>query len=1375
MSGFGDLADGFKSVFDFKRHTSGVKGFAPVDLQEENCMIRGRRDQYLSWDLLGINLWAREHDAPNKEPHIIHTVRFPKGSPGFITSVVYVSRYRVFLASALDMSFKIYSRELKLVEVIAHEERAVLAMEYDATKDLIIMAGANGVAVWRLWRTTKVSSEHIMEKLYAFEDLWGKWISGLQSDVALGDVYALSGSSVYVLSLLRREVKHKMKNIHIMHVTCVCWYGRSQFYMTGCMGGLIKCWTSFHYQKSKVCTKLSAENGIFDDMLGVQAKADATEHSALSLLHTFNLHTRAIAGLVLHPTSGMAISASMDGMIKVLNLEMFTEIYHINLHGHGIGRMIDFVLPAAPNSAGERVPGAPKGRGIMFTHPENNSIRLWRITSCAGFFGISSSDVISLRRYLNMHVPSTFVPKYINPNIDTSVPSFCDRSLSKEVVKAAVPPSNSSPSKVNPEELTRKKAYQRYLDKQKEVAARKAFDNHESSGIKKIMGAVVGAFADNVDSFKLNVAVLDKRVDEGALTEEEKPKTAAVSSEEQGTSSSTAPLAAAVIAPVVPLPPVLSNQPFQDNIYVASLAGRDLRLFTGKGRSITSVDPDVVVSGIVCFTVSVYQHMVYALMETGDITVYCTRTGSVAGEWSRHLRSMPDWARGSTNVEHEKVVCMSLVNVLPVSAKKSSSEQNTRYNKDLRGEAIPLDIEELIVLGCRSGCLIFLDTMNECRVAHVMQAHQLQVDQVNYRHVRQELFTLGKMSTEKGMSEEVSCTVIRVWSLPSLQCVCEVKGLGNVSPQDLYPNAFSISEYLPFFAVGCTDGDVRVFVVMPPPSVRKGTQRRLTSYGEDRNSKVEYGLGEGPADVGLPSAGSRSAAENFRIAPGTDVSLVGFGYMEAMLRSGDNHAAIVTAISFCDELQLYASASQDKVVKIWTCEKQIIRTIRYNMPTVCLLFNSATAIGDCIFTQFSYLLNIQRKLWDDGEALSSVREKHESWLDTGIGAGLFVADPDTTSPRAQMNREAETTKNVLSPRCTPSIEQSVYYTRRGGKYLLGSWDPKAPQYAEMMKNTVMQGRRQRTYTNNEARKREPPAKFSSKLPANEQLPDSALEYYDYDYENYVFEIDTLSPRMLQSSTPRDWMGMQIPSSKSEESNMRYNTASPTVQMKKAMPSHSPIQQKTAQRRVSNLGLGFRGAALLLAPESQSPEESNSSPDAAMYTATETLSVNNSDDDEENDVLTRRPSSPVLFPSAMIALANKLGEMNDDADPSHAHYSDKHHFDLIETERKAMQMQMHRQRHMRMGRNDKENEMLKKLGASGVVPHSYLLAKVAHRKSTKEKLNVLNLGVCSSSQGNASNLSSFAQGNNLRTQAISGDEQVFTPAPPAGGPPSHRRN
>ena len=112
---------------------------------------------------------------------------------------------------------------------------------------------------------------------------------------------------------------------------------------------------------------------------------------------------------------------------------------------------------------------------------------------------------------------------------------------------------------------------------------------------------------------------------------------------------------------------------------------------------------------------------------------------------------------------------------------------------------------------------------------------------------------------------------------------------------------------------------------------------------------------------------------------------------------------------FCDALRIYASASSDQVVKLWTCEKQILRTIEYNMPTTCLCFNDELHPGDCIFTQYSYLLNIKRAFWDDGDILQGIRDHVEPWIDKGLGAGFFRADDMPLMDQRQALRYSELT------------------------------------------------------------------------------------------------------------------------------------------------------------------------------------------------------------------------------------------------------------------------------------------------------------------------------------------------------------------------------
>ena len=594
---------------------------------------------------------------------------------------------------------------------------------------------------------------------------------------------------------------------------------------------------------------------------------------------------------------------------------------------------------------------------------------------------------------------------------------------------------------------------------------------------------------------------------------------------------------------------------------------------------------------------------------------------------------------------------------------------------------------------------------------------------MQYRHLRQELFTLGCVGDQSDTSN--NNTTIRVWRLPSMQCICEVKGLAHVSPQDTYPNSFAISDYLPFFAVGCTDGDVRVFIVVNSHSQESEPSSSIDT-AKDSNSNVSYGIGEGPALLGRPSAGTKSAAAGYRIQAGSDVSKVGFGYLEVVLRSGDNHNAPVTAISFCDELQLYASASADRVVKIWTCEKKIVRTISFNMPTVSLLFNNAINAGDCIFTQYSYLLNIKRKIWDDGGALSSTREMTESAVDDRF----FVADPEVKTGL----RNIHPTKNkMLGNTENAAVESSAlsaYYTQRGGKYRLGSFDPIAPQYEKTKKFQLQISNRHHTETNKFTKNmqhvqwpKSPIHALPSTIWNNNEMLDreSHGEFWGQD-------IDTRSPRMhvpAVSTTRYDLSGREFHTA----ADSRY-------------PGEQDATFGVEGSNLSNtqqLGLGARGATVLLL---SSPTKKNNAAELSATSNNVVLDEESYIDDAASDEEDR---NGVLLPSVLLERARNnanrgnrniqkshiMLDMNE-LDPAHAHNSDTHHFDLTDRQRKALQQKMHQRRGHRMGRDDKEIKQLQEIGALGVVPVGYHVAKDERRRSMNNRMAVLGLGASSNS-------------------------------------------
>eukprot|EP01033_Poteriospumella_lacustris_P001795 gene1795-1301_t len=267
---------------------------------------------YISWDVKQVLLWKFDF-RPNHSPKLLHHVKF-SNQPNFICAIVNVPRMKVFLAAALDMTFKIFDRNLRLLESIHHEERAILQLELDAEKDIIYSSGANGISVWRLYRNTSVDKAHIMEKLYSFEDCENR--------------------------------------------------------------GEIKCWTSNFNQKT---SKSSSSSNL--------GKSNDAPSKMFSLLHTFKGHTKAVTGLRLHPVSGLAISTSLDGFLKVLNLEALNELFSIHM-GVGI--------------SGMRIINIGMHHHGVLMSTTDATIKLWKITSVCDFFGVTSSKVARLEVFENL-------------------------------------------------------------------------------------------------------------------------------------------------------------------------------------------------------------------------------------------------------------------------------------------------------------------------------------------------------------------------------------------------------------------------------------------------------------------------------------------------------------------------------------------------------------------------------------------------------------------------------------------------------------------------------------------------------------------------------------------------------------------------------------------------------------------------------------------------------------------------------------------------------------------------------------------------------------------------------------------------------------
>lgn len=119
-----------------------------------------------------------------------------------------------------------------MLESIRHEERAILQLEYDTNKDIILAAGASGVSVWRVYRNLSLDKAFVMEKMYSFDDCT-EWVSKMIYDSKYSRIYAIQETNAKILCLTTRSMVEELQHTHDAPLNCVCWYERNQFYITG--------------------------------------------------------------------------------------------------------------------------------------------------------------------------------------------------------------------------------------------------------------------------------------------------------------------------------------------------------------------------------------------------------------------------------------------------------------------------------------------------------------------------------------------------------------------------------------------------------------------------------------------------------------------------------------------------------------------------------------------------------------------------------------------------------------------------------------------------------------------------------------------------------------------------------------------------------------------------------------------------------------------------------------------------------------------------------------------------------------------------------------------------------------------------------------
>lgn len=375
------------------------------------------------------------------------------------------------------------------------------------------------------------------------------------------------------------------------------------------------------------------------------------------LLHTFQVFSKSITGLVLHPVSGLCIATSLDNYIKVLNLEALTELFSVPLD-YGISNVKVFKMESV------------NGHACMFAQTDG-TIRLWKVTAYCEFFGICASTVSKINTFENMHIMT------IDPEDDLDKSMTVSAELSTDSVSLA---EKSSVFDVNDEKV----GIEADCDSSSKTMAVSSNENGDDfSDVRK-------RDASDIKKKPTDVSVSVNLEEDSVMTMSIAKKVKSSTKQWRHLTRDQQKL--------------YLEQKKQSKHCVVAYAGLDVRVFTDGGTLLGRLEPDDAVNTMIGFTASVFCGLLIGLFDGGVVRVFDFR--------QMHCPLLLEYVIPHGDVDGGSCITLIDCPLVGVSSHTGGGKPRGDNAKDMRGQLSPTWANELCVVGTKAGSLYILDLMD---------------------------------------------------------------------------------------------------------------------------------------------------------------------------------------------------------------------------------------------------------------------------------------------------------------------------------------------------------------------------------------------------------------------------------------------------------------------------------------------------------------------------------------------------------------------------------------------------------------------------------------------------------------------------------------
>ncbi|OQS05934.1 hypothetical protein THRCLA_01989 [Thraustotheca clavata] len=270
-------------------HTSTINSFC----------YNERFDRFATTDEKSIKLWCRDGD--------IRTVNLPPRTSYLIQTIEYLGTRDLYVASCLDGTLRFYDDHLNELASVFTHRATILCIVFDEPRQRIITGGIDGCGAWVLrgkdWDGYEHEGPSMRNPMYqvapleAFSKTGTTWVQRVKLDA--DHAMFLSNNSIFVYTLhdnVHTETYKKIVKPSNGAITDFIIY-KQKLIVASCMDGAIYVVTIY----------------------------------PRSTLAIFKDHTKTVTSLAYDEVSQSVFSTSLDGSIRMWDLDLLRNIHQIRL------------------------------------------------------------------------------------------------------------------------------------------------------------------------------------------------------------------------------------------------------------------------------------------------------------------------------------------------------------------------------------------------------------------------------------------------------------------------------------------------------------------------------------------------------------------------------------------------------------------------------------------------------------------------------------------------------------------------------------------------------------------------------------------------------------------------------------------------------------------------------------------------------------------------------------------------------------------------------------------------------------------------------------------------------------------------------------